>query len=154
MLELYGTPANWEAIADDYFEVFEDVPADLVRLAFKRLRASPRDYLPKPGLIRSHIVDDLLNRRRMLAKLQLALTRRRDPEPERQPPSEKEKAAVDRLLASATAARAMPKERSDASGPMTAADRQRVRDELAGFKLPDADDPRVVAALRKMGVDS
>jgi hypothetical protein len=148
MLELYGTPANWDAIADNYNEAFEDVPIDLVLLAFKRMRLSPRDFLPKPGQIRAQIIDDLRARTVTLRKLQLALTRRRDPEPEQPPRTEAEIRRVDEMTARAVAAIATraaaasydealprgglgPARRPREREPMTAVDRKRVADECA-----------------------
>lgn len=165
-LELYGMPANWEAVADFYLEAFEDVPLDLVLLACKRLRRSPQSFFPKPGEIRSLIVDDLYDRKRTLAKLQVAQSRRRDPEPEYQPPTEAEKRQVEKLVKGSLkrmnevfvknpvplmSPSVRPREREQASKEERR-QAQVAADALAGFRLPDENDPRVLARLREMGV--
>jgi hypothetical protein len=168
MCELYGTRANWDAIQDDYLEAFEDVPIDLVPLAFKRMRLSPRDFLPKPGQIRAQIIDDLRARIDTLRKLRIALTRQRDPEPELPPPTEAEIRQVDETVANAVRSiatrsaaafydEALPRGGGDPArrpreSEFTAEDRKRVHDWTAGRGLAEASDPCVLARLREMGV--
>lgn len=106
-LELFGKPDNWDAIVAFYFDIFDDVAADLVRLAFYRLRRSwqrgPRTFptrlFPLPGDIRALVEQEVGERRSLLAKAQVAKLRNRGPEISRLPPSEEEKRQVDAAMA-------------------------------------------------------
>ena len=162
-LELYGVPENWDAVAEFYVEAFDDAPFDLVRLACYRLRRSALRFFPRPGEIRALIADELGARKSEAAKLRAARALRRDPTAPPPPPSEAEKRRVDALVAAALAHLAGGpsgglsggtrywREAAGESAPVTAADRRRIADETARYRLADPESPGVADWLRRMG---
>lgn len=152
-LEPWGVPANWESVAGQYLEVFDDVPPDLVELACYRMRRIRFPGFPRPAEIRALILDELGERKRAFGVLKLAKRRARPPEPEWQPPSEDDKRVVTEKLATIVAA-AHPRTGRSAPAevaPISAEDRRRMTVECAQIadrmrRLDERDRDQVAAS--------
>jgi hypothetical protein len=151
---VWGLPEDWSRIVYFYIEAFEDVPEDLLHLALKRQRLSASPFFPKPGELRGQIIVEFEARRLVRIKLDHALTIARRQPPELLP---EDLAPVPTVLRIARAAidalPPMPRRDDDLDDlpPLTPAERRAVADQLATYRLIDADDPRVLRKLAEMG---
>lgn len=133
-----------------YTEELRRYPADAVR---EVLREWPKTQRFWPSMAELVLRLDRLVKPRQA--LQEALGRGYVPFPDSPdwvpPPTEADKAAVAALLAE-HGYRIEPdgRVRPPPQEPLTKRDRERVAAETAAFRLPDADDPRVLARLRQM----
>jgi len=164
-LALWTLPKNWPDIAPFYREALEDVPADLVAESLKNLRQNFRfNSFPKPADLRASIVAELRDRRATAAKLQ-ALQRlaalEPPKQPAREPPSEEEIVLVSQRAHDARMAlkgAAGVAKRADENLPNhfrnDGQHMERVEREIAGFRLHDADDPRVLAEIERIEAES
>lgn len=141
-----------ELIAAAFTDELRRYPEDVV---VSVLREWPRTHRFWPSLAElMRLTDRIVKPREALR--QALRQRYRQPEVSPDwiaPPSEADKAAVADLLAKhGLSADERSRVRPPETEPMTRETRRQVRDELAVFRLPPEDDPRVQARLREMGV--
>jgi hypothetical protein len=139
---------TFAAYADELLQY----PADAVRTVLREWPRSNRFWPSMAELIER--LERLVTPRRALREALRRGYQPRQDSPDPIPPTAEEKEAVAALLQTHGIGEAVQhRERASESKPMTAADRKRVADETAGFRMVDSDDPGVREWLRKMGVD-
>ncbi len=101
-LALFGTPENWDDLAEIYLETFDGIPFDLVREACKATRLRCK-WFPKPAELLAPIAEELSRRRHALRRLNTAAMRAQSAKRVDEAPfaTEEQKAAVAEMVAKA-----------------------------------------------------
>jgi len=71
-LNQFGTPDNWELLADDYLDELSQVPTDLLHEIWVHVRRECK-YLPKIAEMLEPVKDKILARRIKRSKLEVML---------------------------------------------------------------------------------
>jgi hypothetical protein len=94
----YWTRTRWLNVKGAYRDAFKGVPEDLIREAFRCVLLRPLSFFPAtPGVVKLEIASDLQERRDLFRKAERALRVCEDPS-RFEPPSEADKAAVERVV--------------------------------------------------------
>lgn len=137
-VELWGVPANWQAIAGFYREALESLPADVVGSVLRQARLKFK-WLPKPSELFELASEDIndrhasLRQARIEARAWQASEGERKREAGRRPPTKEERAAVAKLVATLPQAQPKRMRMLDEAKPGY---RRRAAESLAGFRLP------------------
>jgi hypothetical protein len=171
----FGTPSHWrdEVSLPEYFRSLGSLDANLIELAVDRSIDDPdRHYMPRPGELRAYVSDEIeqqvedFNRRRRDRAILLAAPREENDWHSLTPA---ERAAVNARLAAfnkaiaetgahLACAKPSPAEfKEDPENPPIRYDREQLnrlpKIDLTGWRLPEADDPRVLARMREIGLE-
>lgn len=140
--------------AEGAMEALEGVPLDIVQAALKRVRLECK-WFPMPSEIRDRVVAEMGERRRAVAKAKVAqvMASRRRADADRTAPTDEERARVAGMVSRLVATRENIALKAEPERPIRP-ERDAiaaVMRETAGMRLPDADDPRVVEVMRRIG---
>jgi hypothetical protein len=169
----YRTRSSWDAemATQGYYRVLADLTPELVELAFDRAIALPDEYLPTAGRVRAQVQAELEERaeetnRRVRERAMLPAPIEENDwalmTPEQQAEHDGRVRAALAHVARTTAPSYDPqrlrRRDDDPENPRPQYDpeqlnRLRPLDELRNWRLPNADDPRVLALMREVGVE-
>lgn len=156
-LVLFDPPADPKA-ADartrSIIEALEDIPLDIVQSTLKRVRME-LTFFPRSAEVRERAMAELGERKQLATKARVAahMAAQREPAPDREPPTDEDRVRVSAAVSQLVVTRTAIAGDRVAEKPIRP-EREvfaTVAKETKTFRLPDPDDPRVVAIMARMG---